>query len=80
MSGFQVEEDTINSINSVYFHYSCSSWSWGWYDKKLQLLQNKVVRFVLHLGPRTSINCDILDSVKMLSVPNRVSQLRVDLV
>jgi hypothetical protein len=28
------------------------------------------------VGPRTRINCDILDSVGILSVPDRVSQLR----
>ena len=36
------------------------------------------MRFVLDLGPRTRINCDILDSVGMLSVPDRVSQLRIN--
>ena len=46
--------------------------------KKLQILQNKVVRFVLDLGPRARINCNILNSVGMLSVPDRVSQLRIN--
>jgi hypothetical protein len=36
--------------------------------KKLQVVQNKVVRFVLDLGPNSRINCDILDKVNMLTV------------
>ena len=40
--------------------------------------QNKVVRFVLDLGPRSRINCDILDKVNMLSVTDRVRQLRIN--
>jgi hypothetical protein len=36
------------------------------------------VRFVLDLGPRTRIHCDILDSVGMLSVPDRACQLRIN--
>jgi hypothetical protein len=50
---------------------SCSSWycSLGMgMMKKLQVVQNKVVRFVLDLGPNSRINCDILDKVNMLSV------------
>ena len=69
------------ALIQCYFDYSCSSWysSLGaGMTKKLQILQNKVVRFVLDLGPRTSINCDKLDSVKMLSVPDRVKQLRIN--
>jgi hypothetical protein len=34
--------------------------------KKLQILQNKVVRFVLDLGPRTRINCDIICLIFLL--------------
>jgi len=44
----------------------------------LQVVQNKVVRFVLDLGPRSRINCDILDKVNMLSVTDRVHQLRIN--
>jgi hypothetical protein len=46
--------------------------------KKLQVVQNKVARFVLDLGPRSRINCDILDKVNMLSVTDRVRQLRIN--
>ena len=46
--------------------------------KKLQICQNKVVRFILNMEPRTSITQEILDKVKMLKVPDRVSQLRLN--
>ena len=75
-------EKHSTSLIQCYFDYSCSSWYSGLgsgLTKKLQILQNiKVVRFVLDLGPRTRINCDILDSVGMLSVPDRACQLRIN--
>ena len=69
------------ALIQCYFDYSCSSWYSGLgsgLTKKLQILQNRVVRFVLDLGPRTRIICDILDSVGMFSVPDRVRQLRIN--
>ena len=41
-------------------------------------MQNKVVRFVLDLGPRSRISCDQLDAVNMLSGTDRTSQLRLN--
>ena len=46
--------------------------------KKLQIMQNKVIRFILDLGPRTRITCDILESVNMLHTSDRVTQLRLN--
>ena len=46
--------------------------------KKLQIMQNKVIRFILELGPRTRITCDILESVNMLYTSHRVTQLRLN--
>ncbi len=69
------------ALIQCYFDYSCASWysSLGvGLVKKLQILQNKVVRFILGLGPRSSIHCDKLDSVNMLSVSDRVNQLRMN--
>ncbi len=69
------------ALLQCYFDYSCSSWysSLGkGMLKKLQVLQNKVVRFILDLGPRTRIDCEILEKVNMLYVADRVSQLRLN--
>ena len=74
-------EKHSTALIQCYFDYSCSSWYSGigsGLTKKLQILQNKVVRFVLDLGLRTRIHFDILDSVGMLSVPDRACQLRIN--
>ena len=46
--------------------------------KKLQIMQNKVIRFILELGPRTRFTCEILESVKVLCTSDRVTQLRLN--
>ena len=69
------------ALIQCYFDYSCSSWysSLGkGMIKKLQVVQNEAVRFVLDLGPRSRINCAILDKVNMLSVTDRIRQLRIN--
>lgn len=43
----------------------------------MEVVQNKVVRFIMGRNPRTRITCDILDKVNMLCVKDRVSQLRL---
>ena len=68
------------ALIQCYFDYSCASWysSLGvGLVKKLQILQNKVVRFILDLGPRTRVNFEKFDSANMLSVPDRVNQLSI---
>ena len=70
-----------SALIQCYFDYSCSSWYSSLskhLKQKLQVCQNKMVRFILNLGPRHSINCDILDSLNMLNVEARVKQLRLN--
>ena len=70
-----------SALIQCYFDYSCSSWFSSLskhLKQKLQVCQNKMVRFILNLGPRHSINCDILDSLNMLNVEARVKQLRLN--
>ena len=68
-----------SALIQCYFDYSCSSW-YSSLNKQLKLpvCQNKMVRFILYLGHRHSINCDILDSLNMLNVEARVKQLRLN--
>ena len=66
-----------------HFHYSCSSWYAGLtkgLKKKLQIVQNKVIRFINSLGPRTRITADILSELNLLNVETRVRQLRLNIV
>ena len=64
-----------------HFDYACSSWYSATsqkYKKQLQILQNKVVRFILDVGPRTHIGQNELDKVGMLSSKDRVVQLKLN--
>ena len=58
-----------------------SSWYGGLnksLKQKLQVAQNKVVRFILNLQAMTWINYSILIDVNMLKVEDRVKQLRLN--
>ena len=46
--------------------------------KKLQIAQNKVLRFINSLGPRTRITADILSELNLLIVETRLKQLRLN--
>ena len=66
----------------IQFHldYACSSWYSGLnkhLKKKLQICQNKTVRFIKNIGPRSHIGFSELDSLNMLNVDLRVKQLRL---
>ena len=70
-----LEEKLRKSICSA-----CSSWYSGLnkhLKKKLQIYQNKTVRFIKNLGPPSHIDFSELDSLKMLNVDFRVKQLRL---
>lgn len=70
-----------SALIQCYFDYSCSAWYAGLnksLKKKLQVAQNKVVRFILNLQPMTSINYNILSEINMLKVEDRVKQLRLN--
>ena len=66
-----LEEKLKKSLCSAVIHchldYACSSWYSGLnkhLKKKLQICQNKTVRFIKHLGPRSHIGFSELDSLK----------------
>ena len=70
-----------SALIQCYFDYACSSWYCGINKQlkhKLQVTQNKIVRFILNLGPRESISCNVLDSLNMLNVEDRATQLRLN--
>ena len=69
-----------SALIQCYFDYCCSTWysSLGKsMKKKLQIMQNKVIRFIFEIGPRTRITCDILESVNMLYASDQVTQLHL---
>ena len=70
-----------SALIMCYFDYACSSWYSGLsqkFKKQLQVIQNKTVRFILGVGPRTHIGQDELNKVKMLNIQDRVAQLKLN--
>ena len=78
---FKCRMTLVSALIQCYFDYSCSSWYAGLsktLQQKLQVVQNKVVRFILNLGPMSRIDNPMLDKVNMLCVDDRVRQLRLN--
>jgi len=70
-----------SALIQCHIDYACSSWypslNKGLKDK-LQICQNKIVRFIYGLGPRESINQCNLSDMSLLNVENRNKQLRLN--
>ena len=62
------------------FDYSCCSWYPGineTFKKKLQVMQNKMIRFILKLDNRKHIGNNELEKAGFLNVSDRVKQLQL---
>ena len=69
------------ALIQCHFDYSCSSWYAGiskCLKNKLQVAQNKTVRFIKNMGPRTTVKQKELSSLGFLNVKSRVKQLRLN--
>ena len=77
MPKFSIKKITFVSINSM--DYACSSWYHGLQKNlkkhKLQILQNKTIRFVLDLTPRSHIGYSEFNRVNWLPVRFTVQQI-----
>ena len=64
-----------------HFDYCCSSWfsslSAKW-KHKLQVMQNKIIRFILKLEPRFQIGGDEFEKLGMLKVEDGIKQLKLN--
>ena len=73
-----------SALITCHMDYACSSWYSGLTTtlrKKLQVCQNKVIRFILDLPPMHSINYSVLSGLNLLNVEDRhdrVAQLRLN--
>ena len=77
----KTRKNLCSALILCHFDYSCSSWYAGLnkgLKRKLQISQNKVIRFINQLGPRTRITSDILMNLNLLNVETRVKQLRLN--
>ena len=64
-----------------HFDYSCSAWYPGLnklLKSKLQVAQNKVIRFINQLGPRERITNEILSELNLVNVDTRVTQVKLN--
>ena len=60
---------------------ACSAWYSGLsktLEHMLQMCQNRMVRFILDMSPRESINYNVLSSIEILNIEDRVKQLRLN--
>ena len=76
----ETKKQLANALIMAHFDYASSSW----YSplskttkKTLQIAQNKVIRFVLGLKPRTHIEFDHFNKLSWLPVSVRVEQLKL---
>ena len=77
----RTRKNLCSALILCHFDYTCSSWYAGLtkdLKKKLQIAQNKVIRFINFLGPRTRITADIFADSNLLNVETRVKQLRLN--
>lgn len=77
----KLRKTLCSALIQCHLDYSCSSWYSGLstnLKKKLQISQNKTVRFIKNLGPRSHIGASELESIGILNVEYRVKQLRLN--
>ena len=70
-----------SALIQCHFDYCCSSWYANLnktQKKSLQVMQNKIIRFILDLGPRSHISTIQFKRVNMLPVSYRVKQLKLN--
>ena len=70
-----------SALVQCHLDYACSAWYSGLsktLKHRLQVCQNKMVRFILDMSPRESINYNVLSSIQFLNIEDRVKQLRLN--
>ncbi len=70
------------SLVQSHIDYAISSWYAAMSQKaktKLQIIQNKMVRFIPDLEPRTHITTKHMSDLNILKIPGRVKQLRLNI-
>ncbi len=69
------------ALIQCHFDYCCSSWYSALSVKlknRLQVMQNKMIRFILNLEPRSHVGHDQFEKLGMLNVKDRVKQLKLN--
>ena len=79
----KVNKMLTTALIQCHFDYASASWFSGLSQKnksKFQVLQNKVVRYLLNLTPRTHVGVNEFKAAKMLPVNYRVDQLKLNIM
>ncbi len=79
---FILKKTLCQSLVQSHVDYAITSWYAAMSQKaktKLQIIQKKMVRFVLDLGPRTHISTKRMSDLNILKIPGRVKQLRLNI-
>ena len=66
------------SLIQCHFDYACSVWYPGLskvLKNKLQVTQNKIVRFILNMDSRAHVGTEVFKSLGWLPVSKRVDQI-----
>ena len=74
----RARQNLYSALILCHFDYSCSSWYAGLtkcLKKKIQIAQNKVIRFINSLRPRSRVTADTLGESNLLNVKTLVKQL-----
>ena len=68
----------VMSLTQCHFDYACSFWYPGLpkvLKNKLQVTQNKIIRFVLNMDSKAHVGSEVFKSLGWLSVSKRVDQI-----
>ena len=78
---FKTLKKLCSALIMCYFDCASCSWYSGLSRKNknnLQIMQNKIVRFISGMGPLTQIGQEELGKVRMISCQDRVMQLKLN--
>ena len=76
----KLRRDLCSALIQCHIDYCSAAWYSGLtkkYQQKLQVIQNKMVRFILELPPRKHVGQEQFQSLKFLDIQNRTRQLRL---
>lgn len=77
----KLRKQLCSALLQCHLDYCCSSWYTGlsiYYKNKLQVFQNKMLRYIFNLSPRDHVGQNHFDAVKFLDVQSRARQLRLN--
>lgn len=72
-----VKRNICSALIQSHIDYACTAWFFGLNKKfrnKIQILQNKYIRFILNLGPRCHVGHKELTEAGFLSIQGRIMQ------